>query len=105
MKKMLFGLLLALTYPCFATQYAAQHGNDVIVLDDQVACPEATGKVVLQRGAPAELVAGLRRFSATIDGKELHGCWLPVEGSVALIWDDGDIGQISQSLFHVLKEV
>lgn len=104
MKKFLLMLMLAISIPCFATTYVAEHGKDLIVLDDQALCPKEIQDVTLQRGAPMELVAKMRGFTAHMNGQELHGCWVPVEGTVALVWEDGDVGQIPQAAFHKAKE-
>lgn len=104
MKKFLLALMLAISIPCFATTYVAEHGKDLIILDDTALCPKETQELVLQRGARADLVLSMHGFTARINGQELHGCWVPVEGSVALVWSDGDIGQIPQSAFHKAKE-
>jgi hypothetical protein len=106
MKKFLLGVAIALaSLTSFATTYVAEHGKDVLVLDDQALCPKAVQAIALQRGAPMDLVSKFRGFTAHMNGQELHGCWVAVEGSVALIWDDGDIGQVPQTAFHKAKEV
>lgn len=73
---------------------------DTWVRIDQGAC---TSKAVLGRIAPSDR-AYFRHARAEINGKRHEACWVPKDGRVQIIYDDGDIGRLPAAAFWRVLE-
>lgn len=105
MKKLLFGLLLALS-SLFANAAIVAYNSDTlhIRVDTSVPCPEATMDILRKMGVPPEVPW----YAATIvvgEDKPINACVAGVGDAVYIFDENGAAGSLPRKEFHTVKEI
>jgi hypothetical protein len=96
MKKLLLGLLLALTSLSVLSAPRFTSGKDFVELG-QDACGEDLLKIAYEKGLPKEQT--LLSAKAVVDGVVYKACWTLEGNTVGLVYEDGDIGLVPAADF------
>jgi hypothetical protein len=103
MKKVLFGLLLALTSLSALADWTFSDGP-LTVIARKSPCPPVMLELVNEQKAP-DGVENWFEADVLFEGKHLSACWAPHKDKVLLIDETGDAGFIHMELFKTQKGV
>lgn len=99
MKNLILAVLAALCSVSAQADYAAQKGQEAVILYENQPCPQVIAALV-----PSQYRSRMRAAVGKIGDKVYQACWLEGPETVLLQWEDGDVSEIPKHVFRKLKE-